>query len=89
MVTIYNTPLSTTSEKALFGRPGGGMEVGCCGSEVHQHTADVTSDAMGIGVAFVEGSVYFLPKCVPVVVIGYVRVGLVCDDVSFGFLQGD
>ena len=24
MVTIYNTPLSTTSEKALFGRPGGG-----------------------------------------------------------------
>ncbi len=23
MVTIYNTPLSTTSEKALFGRPGG------------------------------------------------------------------
>lgn len=29
----------------------GGMEVGCCGSEVHQHTADVTPDAMGIGVA--------------------------------------
>ena len=25
MVTIYNTPLSTTSEKALFGRPGGGI----------------------------------------------------------------
>ena len=25
MVTIYNTPLSTTSEKALFGRPGGGL----------------------------------------------------------------
>ena len=24
MVTVYNTPLSTTSEKALFGRPGGG-----------------------------------------------------------------
>lgn len=24
MVTIYNTPLSTTSEKALFGRPGSG-----------------------------------------------------------------
>lgn len=24
MVTIYNTPLSTTSEKALFGRSGGG-----------------------------------------------------------------
>ena len=24
MVTIYNTPLSTTSEKALFGRPGRG-----------------------------------------------------------------
>lgn len=24
MVTIYNTPLSTTSEKALFGRHGGG-----------------------------------------------------------------
>lgn len=23
MVTIYNTPLSTTSENALFGRPGG------------------------------------------------------------------
>ena len=23
MVTIYNTPLSATSEKALFGRPGG------------------------------------------------------------------
>lgn len=23
MVTIYNTPLSTTSEKALSGRPGG------------------------------------------------------------------
>lgn len=30
---------------------GGGMEVGCCGSEVHQHTSDVTPDAMGIGVA--------------------------------------
>lgn len=27
MVTIYNTPLSTTSEKALFGRPGGGNPV--------------------------------------------------------------
>lgn len=26
MVTIYNTPLSTTSEKALFGRPGGGRD---------------------------------------------------------------
>ena len=28
MVTIYNTPLSTTSEKCLFGRPvgGGGIE---------------------------------------------------------------
>lgn len=65
------------------------VEVGCCGSEVHQHTADVTSDAVGIGVAFVEGSVYFLLECVPVVVIGYVRVGLVCDDVSFSFLQGD
>ena len=25
MVTIYNTPLSTTSEKALFGRPGLGV----------------------------------------------------------------
>ena len=25
MVTIYNTPLSTTSEKALFGRPGQGF----------------------------------------------------------------
>lgn len=25
MVTIYNTPLSTTSEKALFGRPGRGF----------------------------------------------------------------
>ena len=24
MATIYNTPLSTASEKALFGRPGGG-----------------------------------------------------------------
>ena len=26
MVTVYNIPLSTTSEKALFGRPGGGRE---------------------------------------------------------------
>lgn len=26
MVTIYNTPLSTTSEKALFGRPGRGAQ---------------------------------------------------------------
>ena len=25
MATIYNTPLSTASEKALFGRPGGGQ----------------------------------------------------------------
>ena len=25
MATIYNTPLSTASEKALFGRPGGVM----------------------------------------------------------------
>ena len=25
MVTVYNIPLSTTSEKALFGRPGGGL----------------------------------------------------------------
>ena len=28
MVTVYNTPLSTTSEKALFGRPGGGVASG-------------------------------------------------------------
>ena len=27
MATIYNTPLSTASEKALFGRPGGGTSV--------------------------------------------------------------
>ena len=27
MVTIYNTPLSTTSENALFGRPGGDQKV--------------------------------------------------------------
>ena len=26
MATIYNTPLSTASEKALFGRPGGGAK---------------------------------------------------------------
>lgn len=25
MVTVYNTPFSTTSEKALFGRPVGGV----------------------------------------------------------------
>lgn len=67
----------------------GVVEVGCCGYEIHKHTADVTPDAVWIGATLVEGSVYFLPKCVPVVVIGYVRVGLVCDDVSFGFLQGD
>lgn len=65
------------------------MEVGGSGSEIHQHTADVSADAVWIGVALVHGCVYFFPKCVPVVVIGYVSVGLVCNNVSFGFLQGD
>ena len=31
----------------------GVMEVGCCGSEIHKHTANVTPDAVWIGVASV------------------------------------
>lgn len=43
--------MSLMSLASASGWGGGGMEVGCCGSEVHQHTSDVTPDAMGIGVA--------------------------------------